>query len=217
MSNTLLRLGDVINLQAYGRPTAERCPVKLIGVADGLSLIVVAGASNDSRSFVLGEQYVARCLSGTSVYGFTTEVIKIAIDPYAYLHLSYPKEVQTVGVRQSERVKVCIPVAVRSASGESHAGTIIDLSPTGAQVTSSSAAGQVGAKMTLAFDAVFAGVTSKFESAAAVKSTRELTEKSGTGEKQHSFGVQFEGHSEHQRIFLSGFVYEQLLARRSAA
>ena len=166
---------------------------------------------------MLGDQYMTRCLSGTSVFGFTTDVIKIAIDPYAYLHLSYPSEVQTVGVRQSERVKVSIPVAVRSASGETYTGTILDLSPTGAQLTSSSAAGQVGDKMTLTFDADFAAVTNKLESVAVVKSARAQAGKSATGEKQQLYGVQFEGHSEQQRLFLYGFVYEQLVARRSAA
>lgn len=217
MSNTLLRLGDVINLQAHGRPTAERCPVKLIGVADGLSLIVMAGTSGDHRGFVLGEQNVARCLSGTSVYGFTTEVIKIAIDPYPYLHLSYPKEVQRVGVRQSERVSVSIPVAVRSAAGETHTGTMIDLSPTGAQLVTGYGTGTAGERMTLTFDAVFAGVTNKIECAALIKSTREQAHKSGAGEKLRSYGVQFEGNDEQQRLFLYGFVYEQLVARRSAA
>ena len=217
MSNSLLRLGDIVNLQPAGRSTFERCPVRLIGVAEGLSLIVIAGASTGNRGFVLGEQYVARCLSGTSVYGFTTDVIKIAIEPFAYLHLSYPTEVQTVGVRQSERVKVSIPVAVRSASGETHAGTITDLSPTGAQLTSSSRAGKVGDKMTLTFDAVFAGVTNKLENASVVRSTREHGERSGAAGKQHSYGVQFEGHGEQQRLFLYGFVYEQIVARRAAA
>lgn len=214
MSDILLRLNDIIHLQPMGGSAAERYPVRLIGVAEGRSLIVV---SAESRCFVLGEQYVARCLSGMSVYGFTTDVLKVAIDPYAYLHLSYPQKVQSVGVRQSERVRVSIPVEIQSASGETHAGILTDLSHTGAQVAVNSGLGKVGEKATLAFDLAFAGVTNKIVSEVVVKSVRENTGKPDAGEKQWLHGVHFEGHSEQQHLMLHGFVYEQMAARRSVA
>lgn len=216
VSSASFRLDDIIHLQPRGGSELARYSVRVIGVADGRSLIVVPAGSMDSRGFVLGEQYVARCLSGKSVYGFTTDAIKVAIDPYSYLHLSYPQEVQSVGVRQSERVRVSIPVAVRVASGEIYTGTIIDLSPTGAQVASGFGPWQVGDKVALTFDAGFAGVTNKLESTAVVRSVREDAGKSETG-GQWLHGVHFDAHDEQQRLILHGVVYEQIALRRAAA
>lgn len=214
MSNISLRLGDVMQLQPTGGGAAERYPVRLIGVAEGRSLIAV---STEQRTFVLGEQYIARCLSGKCVYAFSTNVLKVAIDPYSYFHFSYPQDVQSVDVRQSERVRVALPAEVRSPAGESHAGKLTDLSDTGAQVAASAGLGKAGDKMTLVFDLVFAGVTNRIESPVVVKSVRESAGAPESGEKQWLHGMLFEGHSEQQRMVLHGFVYEQIAARRSAA
>ena len=55
---------------------------------------------------------------GREIVGFRTAVLQVCAQPYAYLHLSYPDDVQRVEIRKNERVPVSIPAQVH-ASGAS--------------------------------------------------------------------------------------------------
>lgn len=212
MPEPLLRLDDIIHLQPKGEPTGDRCPVRLIGLVEGRSLLVT---SAEPRSFQFGEKYVARCLSGKNIYGFATEVIKVTVDPFPYLHLSYPHNPQCVGVRQAERVRVSIPVEIRGDGGTHHAATLTNLSHSGAQLAVEKALGKAGDKLTLNFELAFAGLCHRMVSTVVIKSLREDAE--SAAKKQCLHGVHFEGHSDQEHLMLHGFVYEQIAAGRMVA
>lgn len=127
-----LEIGSVLQLQSAvaGSP---RYQVRLIGLSRGRSLLVTA-PELDGRpvTFMQDEPLVVRTFVGTNALGFKTSLLKYATQPYRYLHLAYPTEVQNVQVRGAPRLALRLPARLLPADGVELQAVLGDLGSHGA-------------------------------------------------------------------------------------
>ncbi len=150
---TRLPVGTAVQLTNPENEAGGRETVRLIGYFDRKSLIVSHPTRDGQIMFVKeGASYRCRAFAGKSAYAFEATVLRVALAPYPYLHLSFPSVVHTNVVRKAAR----IPTEIVSTSepiggGQSTTCTIKDLSVAGALVHSKTSIGNAGQDVSIAF------------------------------------------------------------------
>jgi len=191
----------------------HRFAATIFGVLDQASVLVHAPVATLTRAQLHEEDaLIARCLIGRQICGFKTAVLRICFQPYSYLHLAYPHDVECVELRKSERVAVSLPVQVVTKQGACPA-LIVDLSASGAQITAEQSLGEMGDELKLAFALTFASVTREIACSGIV---RNVTSGPPTDQPQHGHGVEFLPLPQEDMQILLGHLYETLALSRRA-
>lgn len=209
-----LNVKDALQLQFYP-VTAEnsdtRYYVRVIGYSEGRSILTTCPTVNDKLVYLKeGQRFAVRLLSGNSVQGFTTSIIKHTNTPYPYMHLSYPRELESIVVRNAQRISTRIIASVQNQEeGKSSVNTksaiISDISTTGAQVTSTTGIGDVGDMITINTKMSVGDVNEYINLSAVIR--RCLNANEGT----FNYGVEFQLMEEHDKLIINGYVYEQIV------
>lgn len=129
-------------------PQRARCGVKLAPKETGESYLCwVIGVSQENRGLVMtaparpdkalapvskGQVWFCRMFSSTSVFRFRGAILKVAFDPYPYLHILVPEVIEKRLIRQLPRALVSLQATLFVP--ESHFATVVDLSVGGARV-----------------------------------------------------------------------------------
>ena len=147
-----LDVGDVMHLQAVSEEQGLRYAVKVIGYLPGESLLVTAPRTRAGVVLTReGQPFHVRVLVDSRVYGFTTHVLKSNGRPYPYLHLSYPRELQSVVVRKAPRAVADVIVSIRQKSRDEPAtARLLDISTTGARLSAPTSIGQMNDEIDIA-------------------------------------------------------------------
>jgi c-di-GMP-binding flagellar brake protein YcgR len=206
-----LQVGDSLSLESPDH--SVRYTVRLIGFLPNASVIVTQPLV-DGRQVLLktGRPFTARSAVRNKVFAFNTQIKHYAHQPYAYMHLEYPKTMLALEVRNAERIKVGIQAEVVSdfdtGTGEwPKKVTITDLSRTGAGVQSETMLGREGDEVKLRCTLTVADITKAFSLSSVIRSMNYVD--APLGDAQFLYGLQFYNLSEAARIVLSGFIYEQ--------
>jgi c-di-GMP-binding flagellar brake protein YcgR len=147
-----LRFGDVAQLEpALGGRVRHR--VQLLGALSGVSLMVTAPENRGQTTLMEGESCIVRIFTGDEALAFRAGVTRVCRQPFPYLHLTWPTEVEKALVRNARRARLQLPARVRG-TGETTAGepvpvVVEDLSTEGAQIESSAELGALGSKIDL--------------------------------------------------------------------
>ena len=126
----------------------SRCGVKIAPRETGESYFCwVIGVSQENRGLVMtaparpdkalapiskGQVWFCRMFSSTSVFRFRGAILKIAFDPYPYLHILVPEVIEKRLIRQLPRALVSLQATLTVPA--SHFATVVDLSVGGARV-----------------------------------------------------------------------------------
>tara|TARA_R110002095_G_scaffold97216_2_gene85308 strand:+ start:1078 stop:1758 length:681 start_codon:yes stop_codon:yes gene_type:complete len=209
-----VRIGDIFSIETVSPP--KRYPVQLLGFNEGQSLVVSA-PSIQGKAFLLPEGQVlrVRLMAGNVACGFQTQVLKNNRVPYLYSHLKYPLKVSSVAVRQASRVELKLPVRIDEfETGElpgewPKKALFIDLSSGGARLHSQLPIAAVGSELKLSFKVIVDGVEHVSRIKAIVRNIAEV----GVSPEQAAlqYGVQFVEVSDEDRVYISGYVYEQII------
>lgn len=209
-----IRIGDLLSVETIS-PT-KRYPVRLLGYNEGQSLLVSA-PSMLGKAFLLPEGQVlrVRLMAGNVACGFQTQVLKSYRLPYMYSHLKYPAKVSSVAVRQASRVELKLPVRIDAFEAGDLPGQwpkkalFIDLSSGGARLQSPLPIAAVGSELKLSFKVIVDGVEHISRIKAIVRNITEV----GTSPEQAllHYGVQFVEVGDEDRVYISGYVYEQII------
>lgn len=213
--NLQLNVGDIVQLTFAADDAQRKHPTRVIGYLPGKSLLVTAPRIDGKVMLVReGQPVVVRMLSRNSVYAFSTQILATSLKPYAYLHLTYPQEIEKAVVRKALRVATDLETNITCVSADDPKanvqtkGRIRDLSTAGALVTAEQLLGEAGDLLTLTLRIPVAGVQKYLKISGVVRSRRELLPDDTGVQWQH--GVEFQLLEEMDNILLHGFVYEQL-------
>ena len=209
-----LAVGDALQLQYYPcRPAdEERYYVRVIGFLDGQSIITTTPSANGKSLSITEKQiFAVRLLSGNSVQAFVSTIIKKAVTPYPYIHLSYPRELESKIVRQAQRASTKIIATIQNEEpGKSEVKTksalISDMSTAGALIETSEEIGEVGDVITAVAKLKVADMEDYVTLSAII---RRIIPKND-GEDKHKYGVQFQSLEHRDKLTIHGFVYEQI-------
>ena len=217
-SSLEMAVGTTINVQLERLQRGTRHSCTLIGYRKGRSVIVsmpIDSAGNEVPYYFLNDEVTLRYFSGREIHGFNTVVSKVCKDPFSYLHLAFPKQVERVRVRDEPRTACMLPASVLLEGREPAEGRIVDLSATGAQLEFPGMPCAVGDKMTLSLSFEFAGHDVAFECAAEIRNLKTAAEDED-GNPVQRLGVAFVELSEQDQLRITAFVYETLVSSRTA-
>lgn len=138
-----LLIGDVVQMQSLADDA--RYYVTLVGYLKGESVMVTTPTVEGRLAMVKdGQAFVVRFFVGKSAYAFSCNVRRVTNLPFPHLHLTYPKEVRSLVVRRSTRIKVNIIAAATTEAGRNIACMVRDISTGGALVAARERIGEAG-------------------------------------------------------------------------
>jgi c-di-GMP-binding flagellar brake protein YcgR len=210
-----LQIGDRLQLQKSPADRPERYVVEVVGVMPAQSVIVSTPRVNGKVAIVRQDtKYAVRVLQGSSVFGFVSSVLQSYSVPFPHLHLSFPRELESIVVRNALRAATDLSGVVRNTklpdSHESYRRVrLVDLSNSGARLVSQGSLGQENDMLILKFALAVCGCE---ENVGLVAQIRSMGKRAGE-EDQPSFwtGVQFQALSRFQTLVLHAFVLERFL------
>ena len=204
--------GDTLQLQPLLEGQTERFSVSVIGVMKPKSVLVTAPIIDGKLIFVRdGQTYLVRAFSGLNVCAFKARVLKSQLQPFPYLHLSYPDSVQAMRIRKAMRAPVNIIAAIHDSEEgrQSGAGRIIDISVGGARMSSPMKLGVKDQAIWLSFKVLLGDMEEYVKTPAVIRAVGE--EEDEQGKMMNMFGLQFGDLSQSQRLIIMNLVYQHLL------
>lgn len=209
------RVGDAVQLQVRTDFSDERYPVKLIGFVKGRTVMVSTPAQDGAAILMReGQPVVVRSFSGKDAYGFSSSVLRVCNTPLPYLHLAYPKSVQSVAVRKTERARFHLIGSVVNVgnqdSSSSRPALISDISVTGASFTVSAAVAEKGERLDLSFR-VKINETDMYPTITCVVRSISNENDIGSETEKYRYGVQFESVSQDVFLILQNMIFQKLL------
>jgi c-di-GMP-binding flagellar brake protein YcgR len=222
MKNFSLQAGVKLQLQFLDETRRDRYQVTVIGYVEGHSLMISAPQKNGNYVLLReGQQFVVRLLSGTQIIGFNSEVLKVYNNPFSYVHLKPPLEVEQQNVRNAHRVELKVIASIQNIERDKENGEIIkssDKKTTSAIVNNMSITGcQIQLLEALPEDYKELLISAKITVA---EQERILTmeaeicshrEAEIDGKNWQLYGMKFNQMDEDRRLLLNCFVYEQLV------
>ena len=204
-----LTCGDMLQIQ-IGDNVEQRYPVKFIGINPSASVIVSAPITGKDKIYFVreGQNVTLRFVVKNVVSGFSTRVMLTRGQPYPYLHLEIPKEVQTVEVRKEVRVDTDIDATVINKTHNSPALTskMINLSCSGGRLESTTKLALMDNLLNITLPLVIDSVEKIVTMNCLVTYLKEDEENN-----LFSYGVNIEQIDEDDSVFLRGYVYQEIL------
>ena len=200
-----------------------RCGVKIAPKETGESYLCwVIGVSHENRCLVMtaparpdgalapiskGQVWYCRMFSATSVFRFRGAILKVAYEPYPYLHILVPEVIEKQLIRKLPRALVSL--GARLAVPEIHDVTITDLSVGGARIgADKKLALEVGAIVQLMSTIEVLGRTQEMRLRAKVAAVY------GVADSRHPgivfYGLAFDALEERIVLMLHGYVQQRL-------
>ena len=208
-----LDVGDVLHLQSVGDEQGLRYAVKVIGYLGGESLLVTTPRTRAGVALVReGQPFHVRVLVDSRVYGFTTHVLKSNGRPYPYLHLSYPRELQSVVVRAAPRAEANVIAAIRHKSRDDPAtARLLDISTTGARLSAPAPIGEMSDEIDIAVRLKIGDLEEYLRLSARIRRVQVVDAAEGKPEgATHLYGVEFQDLPQPTRLALYAYVYSRL-------
>jgi len=204
-------------------PQRARCGIKISPRETGESYFCwVIGASHENRCLVMtaparpdkalapiskGQVWYCRMFSSTTVFRFRGAILKVAFEPYPYLHILVPDTIEKRLVRQLPRALVSLQATL--AVPETYYVSIVDISVGGARIAAEK-------KLTLeAGHVVQIAVTLEVLGRAyEQKLQAKVAATYGVADARHPgvvfYGLSFESLDERGILMLHAFVQQQL-------
>lgn len=210
-----LRVGDRLQVQPPARVSSERCPVRLIGYLQDMSLLITTPVTANSVRLQMmeGDSLVMRFFSGQNAFGFACDVQRACKLPYSYLHIAFPAKIQGTVIRKAARVKTKIIAKVRNDkdSTNEHTGVISNLSANGALLDARRTVAESGDAMKLTFKLKLHNIETELSLMAVVRAAFDDENLKQSGASLSHFGLQFVDLSPNDQMLLQSMVYQNMI------
>ncbi len=215
-SELSLQIGDKLQLQKTPSDRPERYVVQVVGLMPGKSVIVSTPRINGKVAIIRPDQkYTVRVLQGSSVFGFVSSVLQSYSAPFPHVHLSYPREMESIVVRNSLRAVTDIQGVARNVKNpdekEHYRGIrVVDLSNSGARVTSKGPLGREEETVSVQFGIEVCGME---ENLGVLGKIRGLGKRNQEGDPMKFWtGLEFLSLNRYQKVVLQAFVLDRFVS-----
>lgn len=203
-----LAVGDRMQIQ-IGDNVEQRYPVTFIGIKPNGSVIITAPNSGADKVLFLreGQNVTLRFMVKNVVSGFSTRVMLTRGQPYPYLHLNIPDDVQTVEVRKEVRVETDISATVINKTHESPALTtkILNMSCSGMRVVSSTKVAKLNNKVNITMPITIHDVERLVTMDCDVSYVKD------DSESEFVYGLNIVEIDDDDELVIRGYIYQELL------
>lgn len=210
-----LQVGDRLQLQKTPSDRPERYVVQVIGYLPGQSVLVSTPRVNGKVAIIRPDQrFTIRVLQGSSIFGFVSSVLHSYNTPYPHLHLSYPRELESIVVRNALRAATAIDGLARNTKNpdsEEHYRQVkvADLSNSGGRLASKGPLGQEGEMVVVQFNM---NVCEADENLTLVGQIRSMGKRNAPDDPFPFWtGLQFQSLNRFQKVLLHAFVLEKFV------
>lgn len=204
-------------------PLRARCGVKIAPKETGESYLCwVIGVSHENRCLVMtaparpdkalapvtrGQVWFCRMFSSTSVFRFRGAILKVAFEPYPYLHIRVPEVIEKRLIRQLPRALVSLQATLVTPGV--HQARLVDLSVGGARIgVDKNLTLEAGAAVELDVTIDVLGRRQDLRLGAKVATVY------GVADSRHPgiafYGLAFDALEERMTLLLHGYVQQQL-------
>lgn len=204
------QMWEIVQVRLPERDGQPHYFTRLVGYIRNTSILVtIPRVRHQPVGMVEGERTEVRMLTGRNIYVFRAQVIKACLAPAAYMHLSFPDTVQRQSLRKAPSARANLPVSVENG-GAPVEGMIANLSASGARVDAAAGLGEKGQNLKLAFLVDLDGTKRALSLSAQIMHIRipESKSKANAGLVEH--GVEFQGISEEDALWLRCLVYKRI-------
>ncbi|TRZ55712.1 MAG: flagellar brake protein [Rhodocyclaceae bacterium] len=205
------QVGERIQLRLLGRDIQAYYYAHFIGYIKGQSILVTTPVTGGQRiAMTEGERLELRMLTGSNIYIFQSEILRVCVSPSHYLHLRYPERVQMQKLRNASRTRVRIAAKLTDAQGELEVAQIIDLSPDGAQVVVPKTVGEKGQQVRLSFQAAVDELSAALTVNGVIQHVRPAAPGQEWGTGMLEYGIAFADVSDENKLWLKCLVYRHI-------
>lgn len=204
------RLGDIVQLQYIAFSDRERLNARVIGYAPNKSLIISAPVASGNAPFLQEKQkFVVRMMRGSQVYAFEAEVLKYLTSPYAHVHLSQPRKIEAIKVRNSRRVNTEVVISVQPDNEDSQlsSATMLNTSLTGALIKANKPLGDKNDSLIISSEFSFYDFQKYLRFNAIIRNVSIPDQE----QNEYRYGVEFDGLDDDQKLIIHGYVYDQIV------
>jgi len=195
--------------------SGKKYPVQLLGFRRQRSLMVSPPQTKNGAEILLdnGEALNVRFINGKTIGAFECQVVYRCYQPFSYIHLSYPEQIESVDIRNAERVSADIEASVDSdfvMVGEWPKKVVLrNLSESGLCFVSDEFLGLIGHELNFSVGLTVNDVEKTLCLPGVIRNIEHHA--LPNGRKDYQVGVQFLALNDNDRLVLSSFV----LARRA--
>ena len=211
-----LKIGDAILVKPMLGTGDRRYRSRFIGSVPGQSLLVAvptdAGGAYAAKE---GDALTLRAFDGDRAIAFGCTVLRHCLQPYPYLHLSYPRQLEQVVVRHSRRLDIDRESRLlREPPAAALPVRLLNLSVTGALLSAPAGVLATGMPVRLETTLSFEGLDDQPVTLAAV--VRNSKDEGEGSETRSLCGIEFQGLEPAAVLALRAYVYEQLYTGAAA-
>ncbi|WP_275098721.1 flagellar brake protein [Sedimenticola hydrogenitrophicus] len=209
-----LHVGKMLQLQRISPEYNDRYTVMLIGSLPGQGVIVTTPKVQDKVQFIKeGARFAVRLLHGSKVLGFVSTVTHSATRPYPHLHMSYPSEIESLAIRNAERVGTNLPAVVRNTRHPDNDDAwqpvlVKDLSMTGARLESIEPLGRTSERLVMKLDIDVCGENEQIRVLAEICNRSVVSHKGDPEDNRYCCGISFLQVNRLQEVLLNNCVLQ---------
>ncbi len=210
-AETRLKIGQRLAFQLAPTALHPRLYTHLIGYEPGQSVLVATPRQDNLPVNVHeGQAVVVRAFSGTRLFAFETQIQRICIAPFLYLHLAYPGEVQSLQIRWDARLPVRLLAEVQVGE-QWQPALVLDLGMGGAQLETAHPLGEAGKRVALRFAIPVEAMQEEVPLRLTARVLHGERHQAGNAPATWRHGVVFESPSKGERVMLQNFLFSVLL------
>ena len=203
-------IGDIVQLEEVATSNIRRYSTKVIGYVPGKSVIVMTPLIDGKVAIIRENQrFNVRMLTGSNIKGFVTNILSTQLRPYPYMHISLPKEMESIVVRNAKRVQTDMVVAVQTIHGADKTwikSRFIDISYSGAKLMTPKPLARPGQNISVMFEVVVLEEKETLTLPAIVRSHNEV--EIAKGDRRFVSGIEFSQLNRFQKLLLHAYIME---------
>jgi len=214
-------VGTNIELEACGVTNPRVYKASVIGFVPKKSLMVtIPHCDGMPFSPKEAEEYIVRYTEAGSGYAFKAKVLRLCAEPFPYVHLSFPADVQGALVRNAPRIPVKMPVILLSAgdeTGQKRSVAMVDISIAGARLVAFERLGSIGDRFSIEMMAPSSNTQSeRYVLPVVIRYIREDMSKDVRPHRNIHHGVEFINLTTSVERFINNFVSDQIHQHRGS-
>jgi c-di-GMP-binding flagellar brake protein YcgR len=156
-------------------------------------------------------RFAVRILQGSNVMGFISTVTHSATKPFPHLHLSYPGEIESLAVRNAERINANLPALVRNTRDPDNDDSwqpalVKDLSMTGARLESIEPLGRKGERLVVKFEVDVCGEKEQIMVLTDICNRSVIRHHNDPEDSRYCCGISFQQVNRFQEVMLNNCV-----------
>lgn len=209
------RLSDIelkpgLQVQVEHTRSRQRVRLNLIGALADEKLVISAPLN---RGFARpGERLRIRLMSGNWICAFDAELLGVLGEPLPSWVLAFPSQIELARLREQTRLPITMRVRVDGEDPlegpEGVYGTITDIHLRGASLETTAPIGNLGDNLFISTLIQYAGAEQLVLLPAKVVNQSQQTQ---TTINTHQYGLAFDSLDEETRVYLQGFIAQQML------